>query len=575
VALDLSRVFAYVSARGSIKLRKDGSLATPTLRAMEKAVPLDEDRAFLLPEPHALLCELLRYGGALLFEENTARADPAAATRQFTRPAVWQAQTWARGWLSARNWCDGMGSADSDDLNESENRAMTGRHVLAWALGGLARAGDHWYDLHTFISALHALQRNSNVSLPYGTVEWDPKFPEAKAAQKSDPAEARIAHWFTHKGAWYANALMVSLVALGLVERGRLGRAASAPHAFRLTDLGRAVFGAPEVPLPPEPPGQRFLIVQPNFDVLAYLDRADASSAGFLGRIAESDSATSGPIQTFRITKTSVYQAEESGLSQAQIHEFFEQHSQRPPPANVLQTIADWSVKRESLTVRWGVTLFGFASTTDRDAYLKDNPGTACGERFVLAHERGKKPLAVASPLVTNHLLGGRRTWELDEQGHIRTTEPSDIVQSAYLRRIARPTAMGWQVTAETIRQAAAAGMKPPLIHRWLEDHLAHPTPSLIAHAIDAWLGKGGAVELTDAILLHVPDEAQFHAIQSSRRLRPFLLDSPGKHWLLVEPKARKKLTASLQELGFRVGHELQPHGPTATGEGGAPDQSG
>ena len=81
--------------------------------------------------------------------------------------------------------------------------------------------------------------------------------------------------------------------------------------------------------MPPEQPGQRFLIVQPNFDVLAYLDQADASSAGFLGRIAEGDSATSGPIRTFRITQTSVYQAQESGLSLAQIVEFFEQHSRR------------------------------------------------------------------------------------------------------------------------------------------------------------------------------------------------------------------------------------------------------
>jgi hypothetical protein len=569
VALDLSRVFAFVTARGSIKIRKDGSLATPTLRAMEKSVPLHEDRAFLVPEVHALLCELLRYGGALLFDENTARADPAAATRLFTQPAAWQAHIWARGWLSARNWCDGMGTPESHDLTESGNRAMSGRHVLAWALGCLARAGDHWYDLHSFISGLHALQRNSSFLLPYGTVAWDPMFPEAKTTQKSDPAEARIAHWFGHQGAWYANALMVSLVALGLVERGRLGRSASAPHGFHLTDLGRAVFGAPELPLPPEQPGQRFLIIQPNFDVLAYLDQADAPSAGFLGQIAESDSAASGPIQTFRITQTSVYQAQESGLSQAQIVEFFEQHSQRPPPANVLQTIADWSGKRESLTVRWGVTLLGFASTTDRDAYLEDNPGTACGERFVLAPAPGKKKLAIATPLVTNHLLGGRRTWVLDEEGHIGTTEPRDIVQTAYLRRIARPTRMGWQITAETIRQAAAAGMKPPLIHRWLEDHLARPAPSLIVHAIDAWLGKEGSVELADALLLHVPDEGQFFALRSSQRLKPFLLDSPGKHWILVEPRARKELAALLKELGFRVGRELPSQRSTATGAGG------
>ena len=88
---------------------------------------------------------------------------------------------------------------------------------------------------------------------------------------------------------------MVTLVTLGLVERARLGAGPAAPLAFRLTDLGRAVFGAPEVAPPPEPAERRCLVIQPNFDIVAYLDQADARTAGLLGRIAESGSAHSGP----------------------------------------------------------------------------------------------------------------------------------------------------------------------------------------------------------------------------------------------------------------------------------------
>ena len=63
VALDLSRAFAYLSAHGSVKVRKNGLLATPVLRAMEKAVPLDKGSDFRLPDPHGFLFELLRHGG--------------------------------------------------------------------------------------------------------------------------------------------------------------------------------------------------------------------------------------------------------------------------------------------------------------------------------------------------------------------------------------------------------------------------------------------------------------------------------------------------------------------------------
>ena len=115
-----------------------------------------------------------------------------------------------------------------------------------------------------------------------------------------------------------------------------MGGDASTLHAFRLTDSGRAVFGAPEVAPPSEPAERRCLVIQPNFDVVAYLEQADARTAGILGRIAESDSAHSGPIQTFRLTQASVYQAEESGLSHTQIVDFLRRHGQPEPPANVL-----------------------------------------------------------------------------------------------------------------------------------------------------------------------------------------------------------------------------------------------
>jgi hypothetical protein len=351
---------------------------------------------------------------------------------------------------------------------------------------------------------------------------------------------------------------MVTLVALGLAERGRLGGGPAAPLSFRLTESGRTVFGAPEVAPPPEPAERRCLVVQPNFDLVAYLDQADARTAGLLGRIAESGSAHSGPIQTFRLTQISVYQAEENGLSHAQIVEFLQQHSQRALPANVMRSLSDWSGKRESLAVRSGVTVLGFATTADRDAYLSGHSGTACGDRFVLGTGSGKD-FSVSGAITSDHLKDRRRTLKLDEQGQIRSTGPVDLVQSARMGRIGRPTATGWQLTAESMHQAAAAGLKPGVVHHWLEDHLVRPAPPLIAVAIDAWLrvGKKPSLELADAVLLHVPDGKQYQAIATSPRFRPFLFGRPGQGWLVVKKEARKELTAALEKLGFTVSREL------------------
>ncbi len=466
VALDLSRVFAFVAARGSVKVRKDGVLATPTLRAMEKAVPLAGDSEFALPDPHGLYFELLRAAGAIRTEENTAVADPSKLVQMLAPSDVRQSYSWARGWLRAGRWYDGLGAPDARDLDH-EGPVETLRQIVAWALGSLAHRGDQWYELNAFLSALDTLQGGVSLGLPYATLAWDPKLALAKDGDKpGTTAQQQRIRESRREPAWYANALMVTLVALGLVERGRLGRAAGGPHVFRLTTLGRAVFGAPEIAPPPAPePGERrFLVVQPNFDLLAYVDQADAASAGLLGRMTETDLARTGPVQTFRLTQASVYQAQESGLSHDRIIAYLEQHARGPLPANVLRSLADWTGKRESLVLRSGATLLGFDNEADRDAYLKRHPGTACGSRFVLETGLPAERPRLAGALAVDHLRTGRRTLELDEHGRIQTGQPLDIVQRARLGRFAWVLAVGWRITADSIGRAAAAGIKPALI---------------------------------------------------------------------------------------------------------------
>jgi Helicase conserved C-terminal domain len=554
VALDLSRVFNYIVGRGSVKVRKDGSLSTPTVQTMAKAVPLDNSPDFPLPDPHGFYCELLRYTGALRVQGDKIVPDLGAATRSFSQLSFRQVISWVHGWLSARNWFDGSGISVNQDSAESLN---TGRQVLAWALGCLARAGDHWFELETFLVELHALQGHSSFRVPYLKLVWDPNLAAAQGREKQTGDARMRAWWFSKEGVWYANALMITLVTLGVVERARLGSGGSACHGFRLTSLGRAVFGAPEIAPPPEVVEHRCLVIQPNFDVVAYLDQADAQTAGFLGRLAESDTVHSGPIQTFRLTQTSVYQAQESGLSYAQIVDFLHRHGQREAPANVLRSLADWAGKRESLSLRSGVTLLGFPSTADRDAYLESHPGAACGERYVLATNSGNPSPVSPQFIKSDHLLACRRTLELDEHGRIGTVQVLDVVQFARLRRIARPTASGWQLTGDSVHQAVAAGLKPALIQRWLNDHLVHPAPALITLAIDTWAGKSSSLELADAILLHVADDREFQAIATSQRFRPFLLGCPGPHWLVVSRESRKELVALLNELGFSLSRQL------------------
>jgi hypothetical protein len=349
---------------------------------------------------------------------------------------------------------------------------------------------------------------------------------------------------------------MITLVELGVVDRGRIGNKGAGRLVFRLNPLGRAVFGGPEIAPPAELAHEHCLVVQPNFDIVAYTAIMDARTAGILGRIAET--GPSGSVQTFRLTQTSVYRAAEEGFGHEQIITFLKEHSRIELPVNVARSITDWSVKRESLVLRSGVSFRAFGSLADRDAYLIKHAGTACGERFVISKDA--KP-AKSAALMIDHRLAPRQTLELDEAGHIRTSEPLDLVQKARLGRISRSTATGWQLTADSLRKASAAGFKPTLVNRWLADHLSSPVPPLLALSIEAWLGKGISIEMGKAVLIHIPDDAQFRTIAGSSRLSPFFLGSPGPEWLAVKPECVRELTTAFEQMGFKLQSELT-YGP-------------
>src|SRR5262249_52341197 len=109
VALDLSRLFAYVAGRGGVKVRNNNVLTTPTLRALDKALPLDVGSELALPDRYGLYFEILCADAAIRLEANTAMADPAGLARLVGRSDAWQAYSWVRTWLHARTWFDGYG----------------------------------------------------------------------------------------------------------------------------------------------------------------------------------------------------------------------------------------------------------------------------------------------------------------------------------------------------------------------------------------------------------------------------------------------------------------------------------
>ncbi len=416
VAFELSQLFGALAGRKPLRMKHGGEISTPGRQALVKAMPLPDDADFPLPDQQCLYFELFCSLGLIKIVREEARLNQENAHKLFGLPTEHQARMWAAAWLRAEGWCDGSGSTAPQGTHPHlglESALWVRRQILAWALACVAHQGVQWFDLLAFIERLGTdggnATRFSNSYQSYGR-GWKPSFVNPIIPAGLGIEEQWRIRFLQSEGTWFANAIMVTLAALGLTERGRCADPRGS-YCFRLTSLGRAVFGAPEVKFSPQATS-RFLIVQPNFDVVAYLDRTDAQTLGDLGLSLENPQPALGPVQTLRFTHAAFYRALELGSSFERIRRLLEQASQHALPANVMQTLGDWAARRDSLVIHTKVTLIGFPDTAGRDAFVQAAGGRPCGDRWVIGEPGLLQPAgSLANALMNDHLSSRACCW--------------------------------------------------------------------------------------------------------------------------------------------------------------------
>ena len=278
---------------------------------------------------------------------------------------------------------------------------------------------------------------------------------------------------------------MVTLVVLGLVERGRMGRGDDAPHAFRLTRaLALAAFGSLDI-APPLPP--RAMPVSwwssPTSTSWPTSTRPTPPRPGCLGRMAESDSTHSGPVRTFRLTQSSVYRAEEGGLGHDQIVAFLKRaHAQGDAPAQ--RRAVDRRLDRQAREPGAAVRALPCSASPPRPpATPTSRPiptarPAASGSRSRRGLRGKRRPVCAGALASVSHLrrgAGGR-----PEPGRTRQHQgrSADRHRPVFPAPPDRPSALDPDGLAAqrpySIGRASAAGLKRAQVHRWLSDHLAH-----------------------------------------------------------------------------------------------------
>jgi len=555
-ALDLWRVADALREMRNWKTVKGDALSKGSRNKLRKLVPLptaDTDE-LAAPDPESLFYELLREMGFLSVAAEPRLVLSSAVEQHFDQPPVVQAWCWLRAWLDIRLWQDGIGVVPDRDSNYDPVRIEPDalrqvKELLIWALCGVAHAQLNWLDLEGFLKDFWNATHEVASSFYWVNYSWNPDFALARRKDKIPVGPERIlAFWLDDEGGWVANAIMVTLATLGLIERGESG-GKKKRLSFRLTPLGRQVFGAPELSVADQPVVKPFLTIQPNHDILAYLDAADARRVCTLARFARRGSAAGGHVQTFSLSRESVYAALESGLSIGEIETFLTEHAKTTVPANVLRALQEWSGKRESLVLRTGVTV-ALTSDPARLEELGSKLRTLGDTTAVLPNLSAKKAVKdFAGWSVLNHHAALPHVWQVDELGRLQSTG-DDVVSHQRLASFADRSADGWLISNTSVARARKQGFTADQMLKWLAQHLTHKTPALLALAIRNWTGRTSAFAGKLQLIQITRAEAR-DAILHSDAFEPLLAGHIPPDWFLVRDGQTAAVKKLLKQLGF------------------------
>src|SRR5262249_2333110 len=149
---------------------------------------------------------------------------------------------------------------------------------------------------------------------------------------------------------------------------------------------------------PPRPAFEKFLFVQPNFDVIAYRQGLTPQLVGRLSRFAWWSQI--GSALELKLSRESIVFGLDLGAKPEWMLETLSRHCQHPLSRGLVEAINNWAERRERVIFYTAATLMEFGNQTDRDQAMglwpadDERPPVPVAERFLLVEDDRSVPYA-------------------------------------------------------------------------------------------------------------------------------------------------------------------------------------
>lgn len=375
--------------------------------------------------------------------------------------------------------------------------------------------------------------------------------------------------WDKVEGRFVSQLLAEPLLWLGIVAIAR--DAANQVVAFRLSPLGAHSLGlTTELPADAaETANEKPLIIQPNFEILAYTESGDLQVLYQLERFATRERAER--VAHYKLDRESVTRGLQDGLSATQMREFLEHHSRSGVPQNIAYSLDDWQSMWQSLTIRPRATVIEADNETEMDAFCASLPADATTRLAPLwaviearYGEAGRTFLASKGARALDYSIETQQAFSTDENLEIVAPKGNlDLWLRSKLEQFAdelpgSKTAARFQITRDSLARAAKIGVKAESVLAFLQQTGTPPLAANITLTLRGWGGATKPVALCSMQVLVAPP-ATIEQMASIEELKPLL-------WLgiegivLVQPGDVAALKAQLKKRGIAFDGEAATH---------------